>query len=121
MRACILLSIALILTVPVALWGIIDAQSLTAFASQRVTAVFDSRAWFIMLTSSTLLLVCLWLALSRYGNLRLGPDDARPEFSTGSWSASTRCISASPRSTTSRPRWNTPSTAPRKSTAYWKP
>jgi glycine betaine transporter len=85
MRERVLLGVALALTVCVALWGIIDVQSLTAFASQRVTAVFDSRGWFIMLTSSTLLLVSLWLALSRYGNLRLGPDDARPEFSTGSW------------------------------------
>lgn len=85
MRARILLGIALTLTVLVALWGIIDAQSLTAFASQRVTAAFNSRGWFIMLTTSTLLLVCLWLALSHYGNLRLGPEDARPEFSTGSW------------------------------------
>jgi glycine betaine transporter len=85
MRTRMLLGVALAITVFVALWGIIDAPSLTTFASQRVAAVFESRGWFIMLTTSTLLLVSLWLAVSRYGNLRLGPDNARPEFSTASW------------------------------------
>ncbi len=87
MHTRLLFGIALTLTGLVALWGILDAQSLTTFATRRVSAVFDSRGWFIMLTTSTLLFVCLGLAVSRYGNIRLGPEDARPEFSTGSWLA----------------------------------
>ncbi len=33
----------------------------------------------------------LWLAASRYGTVRLGPDDSRPEFSTLSWIAMLFC------------------------------
>jgi len=33
----------------------------------------------------------LWLALGRYGRVRLGPDDSRPEFSTFSWAAMLFC------------------------------
>ena len=48
---------------------------------------FASRGWFIMLEASGLLFVALYLAASRFGRIRLGPDDARPEFSTPAWIA----------------------------------
>jgi glycine betaine transporter len=38
-----------------------------------------------MLTVSVLLIVCIWLAFSRYGRIKLGHDDDEPEFSTLSW------------------------------------
>lgn len=31
--------------------------------------------------------VCMWLMFSRFGNIRLGDDDSRPEFSNFSWFA----------------------------------
>lgn len=40
-----------------------------------------------MLVATGLLFVCLWLAVSRYGKVRLGRDDDRPEFSTPAWLA----------------------------------
>ena len=36
---------------------------------------------------SVMLLACLYVMLSRHGRVRLGDDDARPEFSTFSWLA----------------------------------
>jgi glycine betaine transporter len=80
-----LLIIALLLTVSVASWGIYDTAGLATFAKERVDIIFQSRGWFVMLTASTLLITSLWLAFSRYGNLRLGHDDDQPEFSTFSW------------------------------------
>ena len=85
MRTRILLTIALGMTISVAVWGILDPVGLTRGATAYVQLGFQSRGWFIMLTASVLLLVCVWLALSRYGRIRLGPDDAEPEFSTVSW------------------------------------
>jgi len=82
-----LLIIALAITGVVALWGIIDTQGLAAFAAQMVRIQFTSRAWFIMLTVSFLLIVSIWLALSPYGAIKLGKDDDEPEFSTLSWIA----------------------------------
>jgi glycine betaine transporter len=80
-----LLLTALALTAGVAVWGIIDNQGLAEFADQRVKTVFQSRGWFVMLTASVLLLTCIWLALSRYGKIRLGRQNETPEFSTLSW------------------------------------
>jgi len=80
-----LLLCALALTVFVAGWGILDTAGLAGMAARYVHTLFKSRGWFIMLTTSTLLLVSIWLALSPYGRLRLGGEDETPEFSTASW------------------------------------
>ncbi|MFQ5995471.1 MAG: BCCT family transporter [Acidiferrobacterales bacterium] len=79
------LLIALGLTSIVAIWGIADTASLAAFASATVRQLFISRGWFIMLTVSALVIACIGLALSPYGQVKLGKDDDEPEFSTISW------------------------------------
>ncbi len=38
-----------------------------------------------MLTSAGFVLFSAYLAFTRYGNIKLGPDDSEPEFSTFSW------------------------------------
>ncbi|MBL0715369.1 MAG: BCCT family transporter, partial [Desulfosarcina sp.] len=37
------------------------------------------------LSVSLLLILCIWLAISPYGKIKLGQDDDEPEFSTVSW------------------------------------
>jgi glycine betaine transporter len=80
-----LLIAALVITGAVAAWGIVDTAGLAGFAAYLVGIQFTSRAWFIMLAVSFMLIVSVWLALSRYGRVRLGQDDDEPEFSTVSW------------------------------------
>ena len=80
-----LLLIALILTGLIAIWGIIDTAGLTQFSSSMTGVMFTSRGWFIMLSASLLLILCIWLAISPYGKIKLGKDDDEPEFSTVSW------------------------------------
>ncbi|MGO1246553.1 MAG: BCCT family transporter [Oceanisphaera sp.] len=41
--------------------------------------------WFYIFSVSSLLVFLLWLAVSRYGAIRLGSDDARPDYSTLTW------------------------------------
>jgi choline/glycine/proline betaine transport protein len=43
--------------------------------------------WFFILGVTTWLIFLVWLAASRHGRLRLGPDDARPEYGNLSWFA----------------------------------
>ena len=80
-----LLLIALAITGAIAVWGIVDTAGLARVAASLVALQFTSRAWFIMLTVSFMLLVSIVLALSRYGRIKLGRDDDEPEFSTISW------------------------------------
>ncbi len=80
-----LMLVALGCTGSIAAWGLVDAGGLAAKAASLVDIQFASRAWFIMLAVSFMMLISIWLAFSRYGSIRLGADDDRPEFSTISW------------------------------------
>ncbi len=82
-----LLLIALAITGAFAVWGILDTAGLADFAATLVAVQFTSRAWFIMLAVSFMLIVSLLLAVSPYGRVKLGRDDDEPEFSTVSWLA----------------------------------
>ena len=80
-----LLLIALTLTGLVAIWGIIDTAGLAQFSSTLTGVLFTSRGWFVMLSVSLLLILCIGIAISPYGKIKLGKDDDEPEFSTMSW------------------------------------
>jgi glycine betaine transporter len=80
-----LLLIALTLTGFIAIWGIVETEGLTQFSSTITGVMFTSRGWFVMLSVSLLLILCIWLAISPYGKIKLGKDDDEPEFSTVSW------------------------------------
>ncbi len=53
-------------------------------AQRWVTGHFD---WFYTLTVTLLLVFLVLIAASRFGDIKLGPDDAKPEFSFLSWTA----------------------------------
>jgi len=59
-----------------------------AFSAQTSTALgwlTTNFGWLFVLTSALFVLFSGYLAVSRYGNVKLGPDDSEPEFSTFSW------------------------------------
>jgi len=47
--------------------------------------IVDYFGWFYIISTAFFLAFVLWIAASRWGNLRLGPDDSRPEYDTWSW------------------------------------
>ncbi|MBE9638198.1 BCCT family transporter [Salipiger mangrovisoli] len=78
---------ALALSAGIGLWGILDPRGLGTGAAAIVAAQFESLGWFIMLTASGMLLAAIYLAVSPFGSVRLGPEESRPDFSTPSWIA----------------------------------
>ncbi len=82
-----LLSCSLTLVGALGIWALVDSASAVSFSQAVVARAFEGRGWFIMATVTALLLFCVWLALSRFGRVRLGADDEVPEFSTIAWLA----------------------------------
>lgn len=82
-----LLAASLCVIVAIGVWGVVDPLGIVSLATVVVDHYFHSRGWFVMLSVSGMLIFCLALAFSRYGNIRLGADDDRPEFSTPAWIA----------------------------------
>ena len=49
--------------------------------------IFTNASWFYILAVALILLSVTFLGLSRYGDIKLGPDHAQPDFSYHSWFA----------------------------------
>ena len=75
------------LVLPFVLWGLLSPDSLASSAEVARSFVVDRFGWFYLLTASGLLIAVVALAASRYGRIRLGGDEERPEYSTGAWFA----------------------------------
>lgn len=58
----------------------------SAFTEGRAWVV-SNLGWFFVLGVTVWLVFLIWVAVSRYGNLRLGAPDDRPQYSNLSWFA----------------------------------
>ena len=67
------------------IWGLTSSESLTTVTGAILDFLFGTIGWVYVLAMCGLLAVCVYLVFSRYGHIRLGKDDDRPEFRTSSW------------------------------------
>ncbi|MGI9274930.1 MAG: BCCT family transporter [Endozoicomonas sp.] len=58
-----------------------------ALFSQIQDSISTNASWFYILVVALILICVTFLAVSRYGDIKLGPDHAEPDFSFGSWFA----------------------------------
>ena len=49
--------------------------------------IANNFGWLIILCANGFLIFCIWMAISRFGKIRLGGTDAKPEFSFINWIA----------------------------------
>ncbi|MFC4563847.1 BCCT family transporter [Nocardiopsis mangrovi] len=66
-------------------WGVSSAEGLGTIAGSALTGLIHYGGWAFVLAASAFVVIALWLAFSRYGNIRLGRDDETPEYNTISW------------------------------------
>ncbi|MBB4929247.1 choline/glycine/proline betaine transport protein [Lipingzhangella halophila] len=79
------ISVVIILAFLIAGLAFTDATSSAAAAAlEFITTNFG---WFYILIATFFLVFVLAVMLSRYGRLRLGPDDSRPQYRTLPWFA----------------------------------
>ncbi|GAA0787070.1 BCCT family transporter [Roseibium denhamense] len=83
----LLLGCSISLCAVIGIWGVADPQSLQDTAQRIVDQYFVSRGWFVMLSVTIMLLFCLGLVFTRFGDIRLGVDTDRPEYATPTWIA----------------------------------
>jgi len=66
-------------------WGLFAPASLGTVMSASLGWVIGNLGWGFVLIAFGGLALCIFLVLHPWGNIRLGPDDSRPEFGTFSW------------------------------------
>ena len=69
------------------LWGVLAPENFGAVTQGFFDWVVTNLGWFYLLAGNFFLLFVTFLAVSRYGKLRIGKEGDRPEFSTFAWFA----------------------------------
>ncbi|GIP63502.1 BCCT family transporter [Virgibacillus pantothenticus] len=78
---------SLVICIAVVIWGSVAPIGLESFTAKVTTAVSDYFGWYYLLAVMVILAFCIYLILSRYGNIKLGKEKDDPEFSLPSWFA----------------------------------
>lgn len=81
----VVFSVSAALALAFLIWGMVNPEGMGEVTGDAMSWLTGSLGWLFVLTSGFFVLFSGYLALSRYGNIRLGPDDSLPEFSTFSW------------------------------------
>ncbi len=79
--------VALGVTVVFVLAGVLWTDQLAQVVGDVLGWIVRTLGWFFVLSTVAFLIFTGFVAISRYGNIRLGADDDRPEFRTVSWIA----------------------------------
>ncbi len=75
------------LILAIVVWGLAWPDSFANFASTALGWVVENTGWLFVLAGTVFIFFIFGVALSKFGHIRLGGDDEKPEFSTVSWIA----------------------------------
>jgi len=71
----------------VTVWAIVAPDNAESVIGKVVGKVTTGFGWFYIVLATVIFCFVIFLAISRYGRIRLGPDHSRPEFSTFAWAS----------------------------------
>lgn len=77
--------LAIMVTGIFSVWSLINPESLTTTLWGWVYKFHGYMNWFTILIPITFFLICMYLAFSKFGKIKLGGKFAETEFSTFSW------------------------------------
>lgn len=81
----VVFGVAAAISVAFLVTGVLDPDGMGTGTTEILTWVTDSFGWLFVLTSAAFVIFSAYLAISRFGNIKLGADDSEPEFTTFSW------------------------------------
>lgn len=77
--------ISLALSIAIVLWGIVAQENFSSFANSLLNFLTNNFGWSYLISMFIFVVFAIILAFSKYGKIKLGPDDSKPEYSTMSW------------------------------------
>lgn len=69
------------------LWAMLAPDVAASAMSTAVSWISTNLGWFYVLTVTVVVLFVLWVAFSKEGSVRLGPDHSRPQYNLVTWVA----------------------------------
>lgn len=67
--------------------GVMAPKQLESFSNSALSFIYNNLGWFILGSVFLFFAFCMHIGLSKFGHIRLGDDDDRPEFKTSTWIA----------------------------------
>lgn len=78
---------ALAICAALVIWGVVAPDQLESVTTE-VTATISTRfGWYYLLIIMLMLAFCIYLIFSRFGKIKLGKEDDKPDFSLPTWFA----------------------------------
>jgi len=78
-------SISLVVVFAIVAWGIMFADHFEKTSKNAFDFLVSNFGWFYLLSMTTFVIFAIWIAFSKYGKIKLGPDDSTPDYSFISW------------------------------------
>ena len=78
---------SLVITAAIALWSLFFNSNFTTVSNTIFTFLTQKFGWLYLASMLFFVVFVIIIAFSKWGNIRLGPDDSRPEYKTVSWFA----------------------------------
>ncbi|WP_189217660.1 MULTISPECIES: BCCT family transporter [Streptomyces] len=83
----VLVGVGMAAVAAVVLWAWLGDESFDGVSSASLAWVLDNFGWLFVVAADVFLVLCLVIALGRFGRIRLGADDSEPEFGNLAWIA----------------------------------
>ncbi len=78
---------ASLIIVAIIVFAIAAPQTADSAFKRLQAAIVDNAGWYYILTVALILITTVYLGMSRYGSIKLGPDHSKPDYSNVSWFA----------------------------------
>ncbi|PLR77139.1 BCCT family transporter [Bacillus sp. V3-13] len=79
--------ISLVLSLLLISIGIFAPKQLERFSNSSLNFIYNNLGWFILGSTFLFFAFCMYIGISKFGRVRLGDDDDRPEYKTATWIA----------------------------------
>lgn len=79
--------ISLVIASAFVIWGMVAPVQLGEIMDQTKAFFLDTFGWFYQLSATFFLLFALFLIFSKYGKIKLGADEDKPDFKNTTWFA----------------------------------
>ncbi|MET9609497.1 BCCT family transporter [Streptomyces sp. NPDC006512] len=80
-------TIGVIAVLAVVAWAALGKDSFDSTSATALGWVLNNFAWLFVIAADVFLVMCVVLAVSRFGRIRLGADGSEPEFTNLAWIA----------------------------------
>lgn len=76
---------SIVILVAFIIWGLISPESLAEISGLILDKIIEQFGWFYLICALIILLFAVYIAFSKFGNIRLGKDNERPHYSNFTW------------------------------------